>query len=50
MKRDSYFITCNCKYNIDNKLIKKDFIEANLVLNDNEKNNINIEQLSLFNG
>lgn len=50
MKRASYFITCNGKYNIDNKLIKKDFIEANLVLNDNEKNNINIEQLSLFNG
>lgn len=50
LKRAGYFITCNGKYFIDNKLLKKDFIEANLVITDREKNNSNIEQLSLFNG
>lgn len=50
LKRASYFITCNGKYYIDNNLIKKDFIEANLVLDNNISTNRNIEQLSLFNG
>lgn len=50
LKRAGYFITCNGKYFIDNKLFNKDFIEANLVITDREKNNSNIEQLSLFNG
>ena len=50
VKRASYFITCNGKYFINNNLIKKQFIEANLVLNDKDIKNNTVEQLSLFNG
>lgn len=49
IKRAKYFITCNGKYFIDKNLFKKDFIEANLVLEDKEIIKPNITQLSLFN-
>lgn len=49
LKRANYFITCNGKYFIDTNLFKKHFIEANLVLEDKNKSNIELEQLSLFN-
>lgn len=50
LKRASYFITCNGRYNIDNSLINKEFVEANLVLDGKEKIIKSYEQLSLFNG
>ena len=48
MKRAKYFITCNGKYFVDNKYFKKDFIEANLILEDIEVKPNNLEQLRLF--
>lgn len=48
LKRAKYFITCNGKYFIDTKLFKKEFIENNLVLEDNHDNK-NILQISMFN-
>ena len=48
MKRAKYFITCNNKYFINNEYFKKSFIEANLILEDQEKIIQNKEQLSLF--
>lgn len=48
LKRAKYFITCDGKYFIDTKLFKKEFIENNLVLEDNY-NNKNILQISMFN-
>jgi len=50
LKRAGYFITCNGKYYLDINLINKNFIEANLVLDNKHKKNITYEQLSLFNG
>lgn len=49
LKRAKYFITCNHKYFIDTKLFQKDFIEANLVLEDKSANKKTYEQLRLFN-
>lgn len=48
LKRAKYFITCNGKYFIDSKYFKREFIEANLVLEDKEVKYDNREQLSLF--
>lgn len=48
LKRAKYFITCDGKYFIDTKLFKKEFIENNLVLEDNHDNK-NILQISMFN-
>lgn len=47
LKRAKYFITCDGKYFIDTKLFRKEFIESNLVLEDNH-NNKNILQISMF--
>ena len=49
LKRAKYFVTCNNKYFIDKTLIKKDFIESNLVIEEKPKLNNNLTQLSLFN-
>ena len=49
IKRAKYFITCNGKYFINSKLFKKEFIENNLILENNEVSNVGT-QLSLFNG
>ena len=38
LKRAKYFITCDGKYFIDTKLFRKEFIESNLVLEDNHNN------------
>lgn len=48
LKRAKYFITCDGKYFIDTKLFKKEFIENNLILEDNHDNR-NILQISMFN-
>ena len=50
LKRAVYFITCNGKYHMDSKYFKKEFIEANLILEDksNQSHN-NYIQLQLFN-
>lgn len=48
MKRAKYFITCNNKYFINHEYFKKSFIEANLILEDQEVIKQNKEQLSLF--
>ena len=48
IKRAKYFITCNNKYFISTEYFKKEFIESNLVLEDQEKTTTNKEQLSLF--
>lgn len=48
LKRAKYFITCDGKYFIDTKLFRREFIESNLVLEDNH-NNKNILQISMFN-
>ena len=48
LKRAKYFITCNGKYFISSEYFKKSFIEANLILEDNEKIENRKEQLSLF--
>lgn len=50
LKRAKYFITCNGKYFADSKLFNKNFIEANLILEDKSPILIKKEQLSLFNG
>lgn len=47
LKRAKYFITCDGKYFIDTKLFRREFIESNLVLEDNH-NNKNILQISMF--
>lgn len=49
LKRAKYFITCDGKYFIDGKFFRKDFIEANLVLEDRIPEIKSLEQLSLFN-
>lgn len=48
LKRAKYFITCNGKYFISKDYFKKNFIEANLVLENKNLKEINKEQLSLF--
>lgn len=47
LKRAKYFITCDGKYFIDTKLFRREFIESNLILEDNH-NNKNILQISMF--
>lgn len=47
LKRAKYFITCDGKYFIDTKIFRREFIESNLVLEDNH-NNKNILQISMF--
>lgn len=47
LKRAIYFITCNGRYYIDSKYFRKDFIEANLMLEENCVTG-NKSQLSLF--
>ncbi len=49
LKRAKYFITCNGKYFMNSSYFKKDFIEANIVLEDKSIENNKIEQLGLFN-
>lgn len=49
LKRAKYFITCNDKYFINPSYFKKEFIEANIVLEDKLLPNTKIEQLGLFN-
>lgn len=49
LKRAKYFITCNGKYFMSSSYFKKDFIEANIVLEDKSIENTKIEQLGLFN-
>jgi len=49
LKRAKYFITCNGKYFINYAYFKKNFIEANLVLEDSIQTTKHLEQLSLFN-
>lgn len=48
LKRAKYFITCNHKYFIKEEYFKRNFIEANLVLEENEETTKKKEQLSLF--
>ncbi len=49
LKRAKYFITCSGKYFIDKTFFNKNFIEANLVLEDRQKSNPSRKQLSFFN-
>lgn len=48
LKRAKYFITCNGKYFINKNLFDAKFIEKNLVLEDQTKEIVSKEQLSLF--
>ena len=48
IKRAKYFITCNNKYFMSSEYLRKSFIEANLILEDNVKIESKKEQLSLF--
>lgn len=49
LKRAKYFITCNGKYFMSSSYFKKDFIEANIILEDKNVINSKTEQLGLFN-
>lgn len=49
LKRAKYFITCNGKYFISPTLFKKNFIETNLVIENQIKKTDEKEQLTLFN-
>lgn len=49
LKRAKYFITCNHKYFMDTKLFQKEFIETNLVLEEQSPSKKTYEQLRLFN-
>ena len=49
LKRAKYFVTCNGKYFINSELFKKEFIESNLVIEENKNTISNGVQLSLFN-
>ena len=49
LKRAKYFITCNGKYFISPTLFKKNFIEKNLVIENQIKKTDEKEQLTLFN-
>lgn len=48
LKRAKYFILCNGKYFTNSAFFKKNFIEANIIIEDREKISINKEQLRLF--
>lgn len=48
LKRAKYFILCNGKYFTSSDFFKKNFIEANLILEDKKDKLINREQLRLF--
>ncbi len=48
LKRAKYFILCNGSYFTRAEYFKKNFIEANIILEDKEKTHINKEQLRLF--
>ncbi|MDE6141966.1 MAG: putative DNA modification/repair radical SAM protein, partial [Bacilli bacterium] len=48
MKRAKYFILCNGKYFTDSSFFKKNFIEANLVLEEKDMGIVKREQLRLF--
>ncbi|MBO5095417.1 MAG: putative DNA modification/repair radical SAM protein [Bacilli bacterium] len=48
LKRAKYFITCNGKYFINSSMFKREFIEANLIIEDKPELKIKKEQLSLF--
>ena len=48
LKRAKYFITCNGKYFINSSMFKREFIEANLIVEDKPELKIKKEQLSLF--
>ena len=48
LKRAKYFILCNGKYFTNSAFFKKNFIEANIIIEDHEKISINKEQLRLF--
>ena len=49
LKRAKYFLLCNGKYFMNKKYFTKNFIETNLLLEDEESKNIKKVQLSLFN-
>ena len=49
LKRAKYFILCNGKYFMNKEYFTKNFIETNLLLEDEESKNIKKVQLSLFN-
>ena len=48
MKRAKYFILCDGKYFANSSLFNKNFIEANLVLEEKDMSIVNREQLRLF--
>ena len=48
LKRAKYFITCNGKYFINSDFFRKEFIETNLVIEENTTKTNNVNQLSLF--
>ncbi len=48
LKRSKYFITCNGKFDLNKEFLKKEFIEANLVLGEKANSSSNIYQLELF--
>ena len=48
MKRAKYFILCDGKYFANSSVFKKNFIEANLVLEEKDMSVANREQLRLF--
>ena len=48
LKRAKYFILCNGKYFTNSAFFKKNFIEANIIIEDCEKIFVNKEQLRLF--
>lgn len=48
LKRAKYFILCNGKYFTNSAFFKKNFIEANIIIEDREKIFVNKEQLRLF--
>ncbi len=49
LKRAKYFLLCNGKYFMNKEYFTKNFIETNLLLEDEESKNIKKVQLSLFN-
>ncbi len=49
LKRAKYFLLCNGKYFMNQEYFTKNFIETNLLLEDEESKNIKKVQLSLFN-
>ena len=49
LKRAKYFLLCNGKYFMNQEYFTKNFIETNLLLEDEESKNVKKVQLSLFN-